>query len=77
LRRPSLPSSLPGGYAVAGRVVPAGRSLAGDAVPIGLAAGIRAVRPIAAGAVVTWSDVEPSPHADVRSMRAAMAAGGA
>jgi predicted homoserine dehydrogenase-like protein len=63
-----------GGYAVAGRLVPAARSRTGDAVPIGLAAGIRTVRPLAAGAIVTWADVEPSPHADVLSMRTGMAA---
>jgi predicted homoserine dehydrogenase-like protein len=48
-----------GGYTVWGRLMPAAASLAFGALPIGLAHRVRVVRPIAAGAVVRWNDVEP------------------
>jgi predicted homoserine dehydrogenase-like protein len=47
-----------GGYTVWGRLMPAAASLAAGALPIGLAHRVRVVRPVAAGAVVTWADVE-------------------
>jgi predicted homoserine dehydrogenase-like protein len=50
-----------GGYCVWGRLWPAERSLAEGALPIGLAQGIRLSRPVAAGAVLCWEDVEIDP----------------
>ena len=47
-----------GGYTVWGRLMPAAASLAAGALPIGLAHHVRVLRPIAAGAVVKWDDVE-------------------
>lgn len=46
-----------GGYTVWGKLLPAALSLAHDALPIGLAHGIRLVRPVAAGSVVCHGDV--------------------
>ena len=46
-----------GGYTVWGKLVPAARSLALDALPLGLAGGVRLLRPVAAGAPVRWADV--------------------
>jgi predicted homoserine dehydrogenase-like protein len=63
-----------GGYCVWGKLVPAERSLAEHALPIGLAHGVRTVRPIAAGAVVTWADVEPHPNDAVVAIRREMEA---
>jgi predicted homoserine dehydrogenase-like protein len=42
-----------GGYTVYGRLAPAARSKADRMLPIGLAHGIRLIRDVAAGAVVT------------------------
>ena len=47
-----------GGYCVYGRLEPASVSLATKALPIGLAHGARLVRPVKAGDIVTWRDVE-------------------
>jgi predicted homoserine dehydrogenase-like protein len=47
-----------GGYTVWGRLMPAAASLAAGALPIGLAHHVHVLRPIAAGAVVRWDDVE-------------------
>lgn len=47
-----------GGYTVWGKLLPVGRSLALGAVPLGLAHDVRLKRDVAAGAVVTWDDVE-------------------
>ncbi|HEU5318882.1 MAG TPA: SAF domain-containing protein [Chloroflexota bacterium] len=63
-----------GGYCVWGKLVPAERSLAEHALPIGLAHGVRVVRPIAAGSLVTWADVEPHPNAEVVAIRREMEA---
>jgi predicted homoserine dehydrogenase-like protein len=46
-----------GGYTVYGRLMPAGDSLRLGALPIGLAHQIEMDRPVAAGQVLTWSDV--------------------
>ncbi|GGK27772.1 NAD(P)H-dependent oxidoreductase [Salinarimonas ramus] len=48
-----------GGTTVWGRVTTAAASRAAGAVPIGLAHGVRLVRPVAAGSVVTQADVAP------------------
>ncbi|MGE5523924.1 MAG: NAD(P)H-dependent oxidoreductase [Rhodospirillaceae bacterium] len=47
-----------GGYTVYGRLMPASASLTLRALPIGLAHGVRLVNDVAAGAVVTWRDIE-------------------
>jgi predicted homoserine dehydrogenase-like protein len=48
-----------GGYTVWGRLMPAAASVAAGALPIGLAHGVRVLRPVAGGAVLRWDDVEP------------------
>ncbi|MEM7743505.1 MAG: SAF domain-containing protein [Pseudomonadota bacterium] len=47
-----------GGYTVFGKVAPAAKALSTGALPLGLASGVTLKHPIAAGAVVRWSDVE-------------------
>ncbi|MCC3359463.1 NAD(P)H-dependent oxidoreductase [Bacillus sp. REN16] len=47
-----------GGYCVTGTLAPASKSLANNALPIGLASGVKVIRPVAAGEIVRWSDVE-------------------
>jgi len=46
-----------GGYTVVGRLMPARASLEATALPLGLAHQVKLVNPVAAGAVVRWSDV--------------------
>lgn len=46
-----------GGYTVYGKLVPAERSLQLGGLPLGLAHGVKLVRPVAAGQPVTWDDV--------------------
>ncbi|MBI4183739.1 MAG: flagellar biosynthesis protein FlgA [Proteobacteria bacterium] len=58
-----------GGTTVWGRLVPAPRSLAEGTLPIGLASGVRLVRPVRAGAAVGYADValdEAAPAVRVR-----------
>ena len=50
-----------GGYCVYGKLAPAAASLAQGALPIGLAHGVRLLRAVEAGRVVTWQDVEIDP----------------
>ena len=47
-----------GGYTVFGKLAPARSSLQRGALPLGLSLGAKVVRPVAAGEVVTWDDVE-------------------
>jgi predicted homoserine dehydrogenase-like protein len=47
-----------GGFTVWGKLIPAARSLAEGALPIGLAHGVKLTRPIAAGDILRWGDVE-------------------
>ena len=47
-----------GGYTVWGKLLPAETSLKLGGVPIGLAHGIKVIRPVKAGQPVTWADVE-------------------
>ena len=58
-----------GGFTVWANAIPAARSLAVDALPIGLAHGVRLVRPVAKDAVVTMDDVEAPADADILSLR--------
>jgi predicted homoserine dehydrogenase-like protein len=46
-----------GGYTVYGKLMPAIDSLKLGGLPLGLAHGIRLVRPVAAGQPVKWTDV--------------------
>jgi predicted homoserine dehydrogenase-like protein len=46
-----------GGYTVLGRLMPAADSLAQGCLPLGLAHGWKLAAPVAAGAVLRWSDV--------------------
>lgn len=59
-----------GGYTVWGRCLPAARSLALGALPVGLAHGLRVVRRVARGALLTRADVEPAPQDVVAALRA-------
>jgi predicted homoserine dehydrogenase-like protein len=47
-----------GGYTVVGRLMPAADSLAQGCLPLGLAHGWKVVKPVAAGQVLRWSDVQ-------------------
>jgi len=46
-----------GGFAVYGTLLPARKSILSGALPIGLAHGVRLLRPVAAGQTVRWEDV--------------------
>jgi predicted homoserine dehydrogenase-like protein len=46
-----------GGYTVFGKLMPAQDSLAADALPLGLAHGVKLLRPVAQGRTVGWQDV--------------------
>jgi predicted homoserine dehydrogenase-like protein len=46
-----------GGYTVVGRLMPAEASLAQACLPLGLAHGVKMLRPVAAGRPLSWSDV--------------------
>ena len=61
-----------GGYCVYGRLIPASNSLGGRALPVGLAHGVRVVRPVAAGATLTWADVEPQEEREAVRVRREM-----
>lgn len=61
-----------GGFTVRGRLMPAADSLAQDALPIGLAHGVALNAPVAAGAVVRWSDVKIDPASEAVRVRREM-----
>ena len=63
-----------GGYCVYGKLLPAQDSLAVHALPIGLAKGVRLERPVAAGATLTWADIEPMEGRDAVRVRREMEA---
>lgn len=65
-----------GGATVWGKCVPAARSRAERAVPIGLAHGVRLLRDLPEGAVVTEADLAPRPagQEEALALRAALAA---
>jgi predicted homoserine dehydrogenase-like protein len=46
-----------GGYTVCGKLLPAATSLESGALPLGLAHGVRLLRPVGQGDVLRWSDV--------------------
>ncbi|MEY3970072.1 MAG: hypothetical protein RL617_1085 [Pseudomonadota bacterium] len=55
-----------GGYTVWGKLTPAKESAEKSLLPLGLAHGIRLVRPVRAGQTLTWSDVERVPSNALR-----------
>ena len=59
-----------GGFTVWGKCLPAAASRAAGALPIGLAHGLRLLRPVPAGAVLTRADVEPPPDSPATRLRA-------
>jgi len=63
-----------GGACVWGKCVPAARSRALDALPIGLAHGIRLVRDVAEGAILTAADAPLDPAGEAARIRAEMVA---
>jgi len=66
-----------GGHLVYGRLMPAAASLATRALPIGLAHGVRLVKPVAGGEVLRWGDVEVDPGSEAVRFRREMEALGA
>ena len=63
-----------GGFTVHGKLIPATRSLAERALPIGLAHGVKLLRPVSAGATVRWDDVEVDAADSAVAMRREMEA---
>ena len=63
-----------GGYCAWGRLVPAARSIEIGALPIGLAHGVRMVRPVGHGAIITMADVGPVPDSAAAAARAELVA---
>lgn len=63
-----------GGYTVYGRLVPATRSAQERLLPIGLAHGVRLLRPIAAGQAVAMEDVALAPDIHAVALREEMMA---
>jgi predicted homoserine dehydrogenase-like protein len=58
-----------GGATVYGSLRPIGDSIAASLLPIGLAAGLRLVRPVAAGRLLQLADVEPLPASTALALR--------
>lgn len=58
-----------GGYTVWGRLMTAHASVAKGALPIGLAHGVKLVRPVNESAVLTYADVEPLPESLALKLR--------
>jgi predicted homoserine dehydrogenase-like protein len=63
-----------GGYTVYGKLIPSARSLRQGALPIGLAHGVKLLRPVAAGAVVAAADVALNEKSQAVQMRRTMEA---
>ncbi len=59
-----------GGYRVWGRLVPAARAAREGLLPIGLAHGVRLVRPVREGTLLTFEDVETPPSSEALRLRA-------
>jgi len=58
-----------GGYTFYGLIDHAEEARALDALPVGLAPGAAIVRPVAAGAIVTWDDVRLDEESTVVKLR--------
>ena len=65
-----------GGYTVYGRLMPAAASRAAKALPIGLAHGVTLKRDVAAGSVVTSTDVALDETSQIVSLRRELEATG-
>ena len=63
-----------GGFTVYGKLLPARASIESGALPIGLARAVALKRPIAAGEVIGWDDVECDPNLDALKVRREMQA---
>lgn len=61
-----------GGFTVYGRLLPATESLALGGLPLGLAHGVKLLRPVAAGQAVSWADVAFDPNATAVKFRREM-----
>ena len=61
-----------GGFTVYGKLLPAKKSLALGGLPIGLAHGVRLAASVAAGQLITWSDVEIDATYDAVKIRREM-----
>ena len=59
-----------GGYTVWGKCISAKNSVARQALPIGLAHGVKMIRHVTKGSMITKNDVEPLPHSNALKMRA-------
>jgi predicted homoserine dehydrogenase-like protein len=58
-----------GGYTVWGALAPAAASVTAGRLPIGLADGLRVVRPVRAGQRLSWDDVEEPPGSTALGLR--------
>jgi predicted homoserine dehydrogenase-like protein len=63
-----------GGHTVFGKLMPAAKSFGAKALPIGLAHGVRLIRDIADGQVVTEADIALDEAASIVALRREMAA---
>ncbi|HLR78651.1 MAG TPA: SAF domain-containing protein [Burkholderiaceae bacterium] len=61
-----------GGYTVWGKLLPAGRSISAGGLPLGLAHGIRVVRPVRQGQSLSWDDVEVDTSTSAYAVRREM-----
>jgi predicted homoserine dehydrogenase-like protein len=61
-----------GGFTVYGKLMPAKDSLGRGALPLGLAHRLKVVRPVAAGAIVGWDDVQWSANDEAVRLRKEM-----
>ncbi|WP_089721218.1 NAD(P)H-dependent oxidoreductase [Candidatus Entotheonella palauensis] len=61
-----------GGYTVWGKLMPAQDSLAIGGLPIGLAQGVSLTRPVPAGQVLRWHDVQPAAPSEALRLRQMM-----
>jgi len=66
-----------GGYTVVGRLMPAQDSLKAGCLPLGLAHGVKLLRPVAAGEAVRWSDVAVDESQPAVKLRREMEGAGA
>jgi predicted homoserine dehydrogenase-like protein len=63
-----------GGCMVWGKMLPAASALARNGLPLGLAHGVRLIRPIARGQIVTWAEVDIDPKDPTVAFRREMEA---
>jgi predicted homoserine dehydrogenase-like protein len=61
-----------GGYTVWGKLLPAARSASIGGLPLGLAHGVKVVRPVTKGQSLVWDDVAMDTSTDAYKIRRAM-----